>query len=373
MKAVIVELKGHDAAALTDDGCILKVKNKKYAIGQVIELNAARKSKKFVVWAASAAAAVILLGAGAWAYYTPYSYVSLDVNPSIEYSVNRFDRVLSADAVNNDGIEILQKLSLKNKTIDKAVKETVDEIAQKGYFEGTDPGGIVISTAGPNESDAQQLAQDLQTAAEEETKDAETPVEVEAISVGLARVQEARTLGTTPGKLNLVQKLQASSDTPDSIKVEDWLNKPVKEIMKAIKQNKKDDKAADTSDGQDTSSSQSGESSQAASSTAESETASSAAQAKQNAAKQNGKAAANSPAAANSSSASSKVTGKPGSSFSETAVSSSESTEPKVTGKPDSSSSESEESKLAGKSVTAGTNQNETGKSSTNNGNGKSK
>lgn len=65
---------------------------------------------------------------------------------------------------------------------------------------------------------------------------------MEAVSVGLDRVQQARTLGTTPGKLNLVQKLQASSQAPDDINLEEWLNKPVKEIMKAIKQNKKDAK-----------------------------------------------------------------------------------------------------------------------------------
>ncbi len=355
MKAVIVEIKGHNAAALTDDGCILKVKNKKYAIGQVIELKTAWKSTKFMVWAASAAALVVLLGTSAWAHFTPYSYVSLDVNPSIEYSVNRFGRVLTAAAVNNDGEEILQDLSLTNKPIEDAVKETVDEIAQNGYFDGTDPGGIVISTSGPNDEDSQQLAQDLQAAAEEVTKDSTVPVEVEAVSVGLARVQEARTLGTTPGKLNLVQKLQQSSAAPDSVNVEDWLNKPVKEIMKAIQQNKKDVKIPDASDGQSTASSQADKSGQAVSSTAGSETLSGAAQTKQT-----GKASAP---------ASSKETGKPSVSSDETAGP----VESKTTGKPNSSSSEPAESKATGKSGAVTANQNSAEKQKSNNGNGKNK
>ncbi|WP_283606983.1 anti-sigma factor domain-containing protein [Faecalispora anaeroviscerum] len=241
MKAVILEIKGNEAAALSDDGCILKVKNKKYVIGQVIELeNKKRISTRFVIWAATAAAAVGVFGTGAWAYYTPYTYVSLDVNPSIEYTVNRFDRVLSATAVNTDAENILKDLELTNQPIDTAVKETVDEISKNGYFEGTDPGAIMISTSSDNEQDAQQMADELKTTAETETKDAAVPVEVEAVSVGAARVQQARTLGTTPGKLNLVEKLQASSSTPDSIDVQEWLNRPVKEIMKAIKQNRKD-------------------------------------------------------------------------------------------------------------------------------------
>lgn len=264
MKAVIVELKEHDAAALTDEGCILKVKNKKYVVGQVIELRTSLRSKKFTAWAAAAAAVVVLLGAGTWAYYTPYSYVSLDVNPSIEYSVNRFDRVLSAAAVNNDGEEILKDLDLTNKPIEDAVKETVDKISKNGYFEGDDPGGIVISTSSPNDTNSQQLAKNLQTTAKMETKGTPAPVKVEAVSVGLARVQEARTLGTTPGRLNLVQKLQESSETPDDVKVEDWLHKPVKDIMKAIQQNRKVGRTPETRNthSRNPSSSQSGQSSQ---------------------------------------------------------------------------------------------------------------
>jgi hypothetical protein len=40
------------------------------------------------------AAALALFTTGHNAYYTPTDYVSMDVNPSVEYSVNRFDRIL---------------------------------------------------------------------------------------------------------------------------------------------------------------------------------------------------------------------------------------------------------------------------------------
>ena len=65
-------------------------------------------------------------------------------------------------------------------------------------------------------------------------------VTVEANHVGKDRVEEARKLGTTPGKLNLVQKLQESVSDPTAINTEEWLNKPVKDIMKEIKANRKD-------------------------------------------------------------------------------------------------------------------------------------
>jgi hypothetical protein len=89
-----------------------------------------------MVWAASAAAAVCLCGIGAWAYTSPYSYVSLDVHPSIEFTLHRFDRVLTVTAVNDDAQEIVGELVLQNlnhKTIDTAIAKAVQELTDKGY------------------------------------------------------------------------------------------------------------------------------------------------------------------------------------------------------------------------------------------------
>jgi len=270
MKAVIVENRKFDSAALTDDGCIIKVRNQNYAIGQVIELKkpTIRKPAKVIALAASAAAVVIMFGVTAWAYFTPYTYVSFDVNPSIEYSVNRFNRVLSVTAVNGDGADIIKNLDLTNKTIDEAVKDTVEQVNKAGYFETQDPGGIMISTSSDNQQDAEKLASALQITAEQATENAGSTVEVQAISVVRERVLEAQKLGTTPGKLNLVQKLQASMGNPDSVNVQEWLKKPVKEIMKAIKTAKKESKSTGSQDGRSVDSMVSGSSSSAGTSSA---------------------------------------------------------------------------------------------------------
>ena len=252
MKAVIVEVRGKLAAALSDDGCITKIKNNNYVIGQVIEVKKTISKKKSIMpkIAVAAACVIMLGGVGAYAYMTPSAYVSLDVNPSIEYSLNMFDRVLSAKAVNDDGAEILKQVDLKNmsnKTIDEAIKMTVEEISKEGYFDGETEGGIVITTSGKDLKKSAELAESLKETADEKIKEDELDVEVEALAVGKDRVEEAKALGVTPGKLNLVQKLQASASNPEEINVNDWLNKSVKEIMKATKENKKANKNQDAS------------------------------------------------------------------------------------------------------------------------------
>lgn len=253
MKAIVIDLNNGFAAAFSDDGSIVKLKNKNYTIGQVIDVKEqslvqTNKRKKWFTRALCAAALICVLGTGVWAYSTPYSYVSLDVNPSVEYSVNRFQRVLTVNAVNDDGKEIIDEIDiekLKNSSIDDAIKNTVLQIAENGYFAEDEEGGIVITTSGENAEDAQQLADQLQEQVEEaveetvEETEEDKEITVEAVSVGLERVKEARALGVTPGKLNLVEKLQASTGNADTINTEEWLNKPVKDIMKAIKENKK--------------------------------------------------------------------------------------------------------------------------------------
>lgn len=73
-----------------------------------------------------------LLGAGGYfVSIRPVSYISIDVNPSIELGINRFGKVVSAAAYNKDGEDILQQLSLKNisyiQAIDRLLKEESEQ------------------------------------------------------------------------------------------------------------------------------------------------------------------------------------------------------------------------------------------------------
>lgn len=244
MKAVIVEIKGNFAAVLSDDGCMTKVVNKNYAIGQVIELNTSKGKFKFarrkaITMVASLAAVFTMFTVTAWAYCTPYYYVSLDVNPSIEYSVNRFERVIGVKAINEDGNKILIKLNLQNQGIDDAIKNTIEQITAQGYLNGSEQGGICIAAYGINEENSQGIADRIKDRIQQCIDEEGIQADIEANGIGQQRVQRAEELNTTPGKLNLVEKLKASFSDPDSIVINDWLNKPVKEIMKAIKDNKK--------------------------------------------------------------------------------------------------------------------------------------
>ncbi|NLO09236.1 MAG: hypothetical protein GX129_05125 [Clostridiales bacterium] len=251
MKSVIVELRDGYASVLSDDGCIRKIRNKNYELGQVINIDIVGNSlrKKISIFAASAAA-ILVLGVGSWAYASPYSYVSLDVNPSIEFVLNRFDRVLEVKAGNEDGEGILQEIdtgNLKNKTISRAINQTLNQISEQGYLPNNTISGIVIAASNKNHKKADQLVDEIKNEVEDEIIESHNSVSVEVFSVDMEQVEVAKELGVTPGKLNLVEKLIESSDDSENIQLEEWLDKPVKDIMKATKDNKSDEEASSSS------------------------------------------------------------------------------------------------------------------------------
>lgn len=241
MKGIVVEIKKGKAAALSDDGAVYQIKNSSLTLGQVVDVKHRRRHhSRLITGAASFVAAAAICTTGAFAYYTPTDYVSLDVNPSIEYSINMFDRILDVKAVNDNGEEILSSLYLDNMTIEDAVKATIDVLVKDGYMASNANEEILITTSNAKPDKASKLAKELKKEIQDyinEQPDMAATVKVEA--VGKARVEEAKQLGITPGKLNLIQKLQATTEDPKDIKVEEWAAKPVKEINKAIKENKK--------------------------------------------------------------------------------------------------------------------------------------
>lgn len=235
MKATVVQIKNNKAAVLTGDGAIRLVQNNQYRVGQVITVK-----KKNIATMIAAAAAVVLctVGAGAYAYNTPYSTVSLDVNPSLELWLNRFDRVIEVVHFNEDAAKVIASVELKNKRTEQAIETLAKAILDSGYLADHE-GGVVVTVGAANQVKAQQLAEKLEqqvrnTIAEQLGEDAE--VEIESEAVGAGRVEQAHALGLTPGKLNLLEKLAVSADEElDEDFIEKWADASVKNIMTANK------------------------------------------------------------------------------------------------------------------------------------------
>lgn len=178
------------------------------------------------------------LGGGVYAHAktTPVAYVSVDINPSIELSVNTFDQVISAEAYNEDGKKVLEDTNLVNSDVDDAVKNIITKAVSDGYIKEDGTSAVEITTATDKDNVATKLDESLKQIADKSLEENNIEATVETQNVALARRDEARTLGITPGKLNLIQKLQELDPT---ISVEDYKSSSVKDIQKKTKELKK--------------------------------------------------------------------------------------------------------------------------------------
>lgn len=87
--------------------------------------------------AALACLVLVLASLGGWQVWNaPVSYISIDVNPSIELALNRFDRVVGTTAYNDDGAQVLSGLSVRGLPYQEAINALFDDPAFRSYLDG---------------------------------------------------------------------------------------------------------------------------------------------------------------------------------------------------------------------------------------------
>lgn len=240
MKALVLEIREDKAAILTSEGQIIKVDNKQYRVGQEITFKGPREKivdmTRYVKrWGTAIAAALFLFVTLSLSYVTlkPYGVVSLDVNPSIEFTINRFDRVLNVSGVNDDGKDILLCLNedrLLYKNIEQAIDITINTLRAEGYLKEEKDNYVVVAANTNKESHTDKLVDRLDQSISKQDN-----IEPIAMKASDDELMAARELGTTAGKMMIVEKLDNSSK--EKINKSSWVNKSVASIVKECDKN----------------------------------------------------------------------------------------------------------------------------------------
>lgn len=109
---------------------------------------------------AAASLCLLITGGGVWYYQYENrqidSVIGIDVNPSVELSINRRERVLKAEALNEDGNQILSDMDLKGVDLNVAVNAVVGSMVTHGYLDDLD-NAILVTVSNDSMSRASAL------------------------------------------------------------------------------------------------------------------------------------------------------------------------------------------------------------------------
>ncbi len=227
MKMVITDIKDNTAVGLGVDGTFVRLRQHGYAVGQTVEI---KRSPRVIRLAAACAAAVMILGgSGVAAVRLPYSYVTLDINPSVKYTLNVFNRVLTVSAVNEDAKSIVDAIEEENvayATLDDAIEMTIEQCQTEGYIEQDDEDYVVLAVTSRSDGKTTSLSRQLGS-----SDYGGGHISTKVVSTTISRMKEAEQMGTTPGKLTIIGEMQES--TGDTQAPDQWINVPVRDIIRA--------------------------------------------------------------------------------------------------------------------------------------------
>ena len=141
----------------------------------------------------------LLLAGGGWLYFTPTVEISVDINPSIELRVNRFNRIVSCESYNEDGKLLLDSLDVRF----KEYSEAIDEIAENETIQTllSEEGVMTITVVEKDNRQARKIYSEIQEDVRETTN-------THCYYAQKQDVEEAHEMGLSYGKYRAFQEVQ---------------------------------------------------------------------------------------------------------------------------------------------------------------------
>lgn len=117
-----------------------------------------RYAKRLTAVAAVLIVALVFAGGGYQAYAKPVSYITIDVNPSLEIGINRWDKVVECTGLNSDGKDLLERTDIKGMDYRSAMEELIgDGQIQKCISQGDDFVLSVVSDDNDMQSEVETI------------------------------------------------------------------------------------------------------------------------------------------------------------------------------------------------------------------------
>ena len=140
------------------------------------------------------------------------STIGIDVNPSIELTINKNEKVLDVIANNDDAKIILEGMDLSGSNINVAVNALIGSMVRNGYIDEL-ANSILISVDNPDSAESERLRQKI---VDELNSFINSGNNISVVSQSISSNSDAEALakqyGISVGKLELIEKLIAKNN-----------------------------------------------------------------------------------------------------------------------------------------------------------------
>ncbi|MCQ2521974.1 MAG: hypothetical protein MJ105_06310 [Lachnospiraceae bacterium] len=177
--------------------------------------------------------------------------VDIDVNPGVELTINAADRVLSARAVNQDAVPIVEAMDLTGATTKVAVNAIVGEMLRQGYLMDERTDAILVSVNAKDERTRTTMEADI-------TKEIDTmlsacnvnaTVITQALDTDPDLAAMAENLGISQGKASLIRRILKLSGNYTDMELAGFTIAELNELLTVLSENtvgEEDDEPGDT-------------------------------------------------------------------------------------------------------------------------------
>ena len=171
MSYLVMEVHPAYAVVLDEEGRFLKAANLRYQVGDtvrdIVELRHPRE-KRPALWkplsgVAGLAACLCIVFFGYYQpNFVPYGALRIQINPDVELTLSRTDRVLELEGLNADGRVLIEGYDYGGKDREDVTEELVERAIDMGYLSGGETVSITVTSA-----DADWQAREEQAARED--------------------------------------------------------------------------------------------------------------------------------------------------------------------------------------------------------------
>ncbi len=278
MKAVVLEINEGKATVLDRSGRYHKIPSDgRFEVGceMILPHQLSRHYFKPAKIASIAAAFIIsFTSLGAYTYSLPYSYMEVDINPSVQFTANIYNRIIKVESFNKDGEDIITGNSYRNMSLKNGLSHLLEKAEEKGYISDEKENAVLVTVSSRSKNRADDIITEANNSikkerekkengstkknkGEETTPGSDTNTDgdkgkntgVENACTGTAVIAEEVPMelllkqveksAPSPGRTALVEKL--ISENPE-LDAEELKNASVKELVESIKEIRKQEK-----------------------------------------------------------------------------------------------------------------------------------